>query len=59
MKLQNLIKNIIGVSNPYGLIQKAGKKTRRKSRHKSRNKSRNKSRHKSRNKSSKKIYYAK
>ena len=51
MKFQNLLNNIIGVSNPYGLIQKAGKKTRRKSRTKSRNKSRKKS--------SKKTYYTK
>ena len=55
MKIQNLLNNIIGVSNPYGLIQKAGKKTRRKSRTKSRTKSRNKLR----NKSLKKIYYTK
>ena len=57
MKFQNLINDIIGVRNPYGLIQKAGKQTRRKSRNKSRN--RKKSRTKSRNKSSKKIYYTK
>lgn len=43
MKFQNLINDIIGVRNPYGLIQKAGKKTRRKSRTKFRNKFRNKS----------------
>ena len=43
MKLQNVLNNIIGISNPYGLIQKAGKKTRRKTRTKRRNKSRNKS----------------
>lgn len=43
MKFQNLINDIIGVRNPYGLIQKAGRKTRRKSRTNFRNKSRNKS----------------
>ena len=31
MKLQNQITDVIGIRNPYGLIQKAGKKTRRKS----------------------------
>jgi len=35
--------NVIGVKNPYGLIQKAGRTRRRKSRTKSRTKSRNKS----------------
>lgn len=39
MKLQQLFNNIIGIRNPYGLIQKAGKKTRRKSRGNFRNKS--------------------
>ena len=42
MKFQNIINDIIGIRNPYGLIQKAGKKTRRKSRNKSRTKSKNK-----------------
>jgi hypothetical protein len=51
MKFQNLINDVIGVRNPYGLIQKAGKKTRRKSR--------NKTRRKFRNKSCKKVYYTK
>jgi len=50
MKFQNLINDVIGVRNPYGLIQNAGKKTRRKSRNKSRNKSRTNSRNKSRKK---------
>ena len=35
MKFQNIINDVIGIRNPYGLIQKAGKKTRRKSRNKS------------------------
>ena len=39
MKSQNIINDVIGIRNPYGLIQQAGKKTRRKSRNKSRNKS--------------------
>lgn len=43
MKFQNLINDIIGVRNPYGLIQKAGRTRRRKSISKSRTKSRNKS----------------
>jgi hypothetical protein len=43
MKFQNLINDVIGIRNPYGLIQKAGKTRRRKSRTKSRNKSRTKS----------------
>ena len=47
MKFQNLINDVIGVRNPYGLIQKAGKTQRRKFRNKSRNNSRNKSRNKS------------
>jgi hypothetical protein len=55
MKSQNVINDVIGIRNPYGLIQQAGKKSRRKSRTKSRTKSRNKSR----NKSLKKIYYTK
>ena len=55
MKFQNIINDVIGIRNPYGLIQQAGKKTRRKSR----NKSRNKSRTKSRNKSLKQKYYKK
>ena len=55
MKFQNSLNNIIGVRNPYGLIQQAGKKTRRKTRTKSRNKTRNKSR----NKTSKQIHYTK
>jgi hypothetical protein len=60
MKFQNIINDIIGVRNPYGLIQKAGK-TRRKSRNKSRTKSRTKSKTKtkSRNKYLEKMYYAK
>ena len=45
MKFQNLINDVIGVRNPYGLIHKAGKKTRRKTRTKRRNKSRTKSLH--------------
>ena len=53
MKFQNIINDVIGVRNPYGLIQKAGKKTRRKSRNKTKSKT------KSRNKSFKKMYYAK
>ncbi len=47
MKIQNFLNNVIGIRNPYGLIQKAGKKTRRKFRNKSSNKSRTKSRNKS------------
>ena len=32
MKFQNIINDVIGIRNPYGLIQKAGKTRRRKSR---------------------------
>ena len=39
MKFQNIINDVIGVRNPYGLIQKAGKTPRQKFRNKSRNKS--------------------
>jgi hypothetical protein len=53
MKLQNLFNDVIGIRNPYGLIQKAGKKTRRGT------KTRRKSRTKSRNKFAKKIHYTK
>ena len=55
MKFQNLLKDVIGVRNPYGLIQQAGKQTRHKSRN--RNKARTKSRN--RNKSLKKQKYTK
>lgn len=58
-----MFNDVIGIRNPYGLIQTAGKKTRckysSKTRTRNRNRNRTKSRHTFRNKSSKKIRYAK